>query len=89
MNENSHIVLCGQIAVYNTDLPYPPPLSDEIQDILQERNITRDRFLILNYVDQFPNSIAQLHLWYKTGKIKVRKLYFESLMYRKRFWDMC
>ncbi len=71
MNKNSHVVLCGQIAVYNTDLPYPPPIPEETQNILEERNITRKRFLILNYVDQFLNSIAQLHLWYKTGEIKV------------------
>ena len=71
MNSNSHIILCGQISVYNKDVPYPPPLPQETTDILAERNVTRDRFLILNYVEEFPSAMTQLHLWYKTGAIKV------------------
>ena len=49
MNRNARVVLCGQIAVYNEDLPYPPPVSDEISSILAHHEITRNRFLVLNY----------------------------------------
>ncbi|XP_077868028.1 prostaglandin reductase 2-like [Saccoglossus kowalevskii] len=73
MNSNSHIILCGTIATYNTDLPYPPPLSDDIQDIVEDQNITRDRFLVINYISRFPKSIKQLAQWYKQGKLKVRE----------------
>ena len=41
MNENSHVVLCGQISQYNKDVPYPPPLAKDIEEILTSRNITR------------------------------------------------
>ena len=41
MNQNSHIILCGQISQYNKDVPYPPPLPPAIEAIQKERNITR------------------------------------------------
>lgn len=41
MNQNSHIILCGQISQYNRDVPYPPPLPPDIEKIQKERNITR------------------------------------------------
>ena len=41
MNKDSHIILCGQIADYNSDAPYPPPLKPEIQRIAEANNITR------------------------------------------------
>lgn len=41
MNEGGRIVLCGQIAVYNTDLPNPPPLPEKTAQIILERMIKR------------------------------------------------
>ncbi|XP_033114037.1 prostaglandin reductase 2-like [Anneissia japonica] len=73
MNDNGHVVLCGQIAMYNTDQEYPPPLADDIQDLVCSRDITRDRFLVLNYVERFQASILQLHKWHKMGKLKCRE----------------
>lgn len=70
MNQDSHIILCGQISMYDTDVPYPPPLPDDVEQVLEEKNITRDRFLVLNYVDEFPDAIAQLAKWHKEGQIK-------------------
>uniref|UniRef100_A0A2K5F190 15-oxoprostaglandin 13-reductase n=1 Tax=Aotus nancymaae TaxID=37293 RepID=A0A2K5F190_AOTNA len=58
MNENSHIILCGQISQYNKDVPYPPPLSTAIEAIQKERNITRSKiFLGLTFQDLLQNSI--------------------------------
>lgn len=41
MNNGGRIVLCGQISVYNTDLPYPPPIPPETAQIIRTRNIQR------------------------------------------------
>ncbi|NP_001072802.1 prostaglandin reductase 2 [Xenopus tropicalis] len=73
MNQNSHIILCGQISQYNKDVSYPPPLHAETAAILKQRNITRERFLVLTYADQHNSAIVQLSQWIKTGKLKVKE----------------
>jgi len=73
MNQNSHIVLCGQISVYNKDVPYPPPVPEDVQSILRDRYITRDRFLVLNYMEKFPDGKKQLEAWVREGKLKHRE----------------
>ncbi|KAM7109813.1 PTGR2 reductase, partial [Ciconia maguari] len=79
MNQNSHIILCGQISQYNKDVPYPPPLPPDIEKIQKERNITRERFLVLNYMDKQEASILQLCQWIQEGKLKVRETVVEGL----------
>lgn len=73
MNPNSHIILCGQISQYNKDVPYPPPLPPAVEAIQKERNITRERFMVLNYKDRFEPGILQLSQWFKEGKLKVKE----------------
>ncbi|KAK3736389.1 hypothetical protein QZH41_017903 [Actinostola sp. cb2023] len=73
MNKDSHIVLCGQISQYNKDVPYPTPLTPEVQEIATKQNITRDRFLILNYKDKLPAALQQLVQWTQEGKLKSRE----------------
>ena len=86
---NSHIILCGQISVYNKDVPYPPPLPAETERILKERNITRDRFLVLNYIDQLPEAVGKLCALYKKGDIKVYELHVGVKRANKKvcFWS--
>ncbi|XP_069117830.1 prostaglandin reductase 2-like isoform X2 [Argopecten irradians] len=79
MNTNSHVILCGQIAVYNKDVPYPPPIPDDIQRMITDKNITRDRYLVLNYQDKFESGMKQLVEWTVQGKIKVRETIEEGL----------
>ncbi|XP_060553053.1 prostaglandin reductase 2-like [Ruditapes philippinarum] len=79
MNEGSHVILCGQIAVYNKDVPYPPPISQQMQDIISDRNITRERFLVLHFQDQFGDGIKILQEWYINGKLKVPEYIHEGL----------
>lgn len=45
MKKDSNIGLCGQVAVYNEDIEYPPSLPKEIQQFTRDHNITRQRFV--------------------------------------------
>lgn len=73
MNNGSHIILCGQISQYNKDVPYPPPLSEETQKNLQSKNITRERFTVLNYMSKADAALCELSQWIKSGRIKVQR----------------
>lgn len=71
MNNDSHVILCGQISQYNKDVPYPPPLSEEIQDNLRRKNITRERFTVLNYMNKADAALCELSQQVKSGQIHV------------------
>ncbi|CAL8273396.1 unnamed protein product [Merluccius merluccius] len=79
MNTGGHIVLCGQISQYNKDVPYPPPLGDGTQEVLRSRNITRDRFTVLNYMDKMEGALLQLSMWVKSGRVKVRETVVDGI----------
>ncbi|XP_017516000.2 prostaglandin reductase 2 isoform X3 [Manis javanica] len=79
MNQNSHIILCGQISQYNKDVPYPPPLPPAVEAIRKERNITRERYLVINYKDKFESGILQLSQWFKEGKLKIKETMINGL----------
>lgn len=79
MNPKGRIILCGQISQYNKDVPYPPPLPKGIEDMLREKEIKRDRFLILNYPEKHNEGLQQLGTWIKTGQLKVRETIEEGL----------
>ena len=40
---------------------------------VEEKSIQRDRFLVLNYSDQFSSSLEQLSQWVQEGKLKTRE----------------
>ncbi|KAK6044777.1 oxidoreductase, zinc-binding dehydrogenase family protein [Cooperia oncophora] len=71
MNHGGRIVLCGQISVYNTDLPYPPPIPTQIAELIRSKNIQRERFLVLSYKDEMDAAVAQLSHWLQENKLKV------------------
>ncbi|XP_076013794.1 prostaglandin reductase 2 isoform X2 [Genypterus blacodes] len=71
MNDGGHVILCGQISQYNKDVPYPPPLSEETKENLRRMNITRERFMVLNFMDKMEASLLQLGQWVNSGQIKV------------------
>ena len=79
MNKDSHVVLCGQISVYNQDVPYPPPLPQEVENIVKDKNITRDRYMVLNYMEKFPDGKKQLEAWVREGRLKNRETFVEGL----------
>ncbi|XP_042357154.1 prostaglandin reductase 2-like [Plectropomus leopardus] len=71
MNKDSNVILCGQMSQYNKDVPYPPPLSEETQETLKKKNITRERFTVLNYMDKVDTTLYELSQGVKSGQIKV------------------
>lgn len=73
MNHSGHVILCGQISQYNEDVPYPRPLSEEIREVLRRKNITRERFIVLSYMDKLDAALGELSQWVKSGQIKVRR----------------
>ncbi|KAM7286006.1 prostaglandin reductase 2 [Ixodes scapularis] len=73
MTPDSNVVLCGQISVYNKDVPYPPPVGPGVQKVMDQRRIKRERFLVLRHEDKFQQSLAQLSEWLKSGKLTVRQ----------------
>ncbi|CAD6195613.1 unnamed protein product [Caenorhabditis auriculariae] len=79
MNENGRVVLCGQIAVYNTDLPYPPPIPHETAEMIQRRNIIRERFLVLTYKNEMDEAVEQLSRWLQENKIKIKETIYDGL----------
>ncbi|XP_041353603.1 prostaglandin reductase 2-like [Gigantopelta aegis] len=79
MTESSHVILCGQISVYNKDVPYPPPLPQEVETIMKERHITRDRFLVLDYSEKFESALQILGTYLQEGKLKVKETISEGI----------
>ena len=79
MVPESAVVLCGQISSYNTDSPYPPPLRPEVQRLVAERRISRERYLVLEYQDRFAEGVRRLANWLAAGDIKVRRCLSELL----------
>jgi len=79
MNSKSRLILCGQISQYNKDVPYPPPIPKDIEDLLAEKRIERDRFLLLDYMEQFDKGLQQLATWIVQGQLKVHETVEEGL----------
>ncbi|CAG0888569.1 unnamed protein product [Cyprideis torosa] len=70
MNEGGDVILCGAISTYNTDVGYPPPISEELQQIIRQKSINRNRFLVLDYTTEFPEALRTLEAWFRDGKLK-------------------
>lgn len=70
INFNARIVLCGQIALYNsTEIPMGP----RIQPMLLTRSVLMQGFIIGNYQSEFSKGSKQLAAWVKEGKVKYKE----------------
>ncbi len=75
INFHARIVLCGQIALYNsTDVPTGPRL----QPMLLTRSALMQGFIIGNFKDHFREGIEQLSQWVKEGKLKYQETIIEG-----------
>ncbi|KAM4690520.1 prostaglandin reductase 2 [Rhinophrynus dorsalis] len=79
MNQNSHIVLCGQLSQYNNNVLYPLPPSPESAAFLKERNISRVCFSLMTYEHLYESYIAQIIRWLNTGKLKVKETFVHGI----------
>ena len=70
INFNARIVLCGQIALYNsTEIPMGPRL----QPMLLTRSVLMQGFINSNYQSQFSEGTKQLAMWVQQGKLKYKE----------------
>lgn len=69
LNRYARVAVCGWISTYNeSELP---PLANLWQ--LVARSVTIRGFVILDYLDRFPEGIAQLAEWVMAGKLQFRE----------------
>ena len=70
INFNARIVLCGQIALYNsTEIPMGPRL----QPMLLTRSVLMQGFINSNYQSQFSEGSKDLAMWVQQGKLKYKE----------------
>lgn len=66
----ARIVLCGQVSMYDSDEPYPPPLPPAVAQYASERGITRERYLVLRHQQHFPAALAALTRLLAAGQLQ-------------------
>lgn len=75
LNRFARVAVCGWISSYNTaNAPGPTNLWQ-----LVAQSVTIQGFVILDYLDRFPEGIAQLVEWVMAGKIKFREELVDGL----------
>lgn len=70
INFNARIVLCGQIALYNS---IETPIGPRLQPMLLTRSVLMHGFIVSNYQNQFSEGFNNLSRWLKDGKIKYKE----------------
>jgi len=75
INFHARIVLCGQIALYNsTEVPTGPRL----QPMLLTRSALMQGFIVSNFKDHFSEGMEQLSQWVKEKKLKYEETIIEG-----------
>lgn len=76
INLKARILICGQIAIANRERPEMGPRNLLYLLINRAR---MEGFLVHDYADRFPEGLAQLAEWVKSGKIKYRETIVDGL----------
>ena len=66
INQSARIAICGAISGYNNETPAPGP-SNYTSLIIQRARM--EGFIVLDYMDRFPQAIGELMQWVQEGKI--------------------
>lgn len=69
MNLHGRIPTCGLISQYNSTEPVPGPYN---YDLILMHRLKIQGFIILDYMDRYPEATADLVKWMDEGKLKVR-----------------
>jgi len=76
LNKDARIVFCGAISSYNSTEPVPGPYN--FWQILA-RSATIEGYLVSDYLDQFPQGIAQIREWVGEGRLQFREQVIDGL----------
>ena len=74
--KDARIVFCGAISTYNSTEPVPGPFN--FWQILA-RSATVEGYLVSDYLDQFPQGIAQMRQWVSEGRIVFKEQVIDGL----------
>ena len=66
INQNARVAICGAISGYNNESPAPGP-SNYTALLIQRARM--EGFIVLDYMDRFPEAIGELMQWVQEGKI--------------------
>ena len=75
MNKHGRVAVCGWISTYNA--AELPPLKNLWQ--LVAESVTMQGFVVLDYLERFPEGIAQLAEWVMTGQLQFREEIVDGL----------
>ncbi|MCO6056886.1 NADP-dependent oxidoreductase [Pseudomonas sp. MOB-449] len=76
LNKDARIVFCGAISSYNQSGPVPGPFN--FWQILA-RSATLEGYLVSDYLERFPEGIAQMREWVRDGRIRFREQIIDGL----------
>ena len=77
MVNNGRIVLCGGISSGYQVKELPPGPKNYMQLVI--RRCQMEGFIVLDYVDRYPEARAQLMQWVDEGKILVKEYVLEGI----------
>lgn len=75
MNKHGRVAVCGWISTYNA--AELPPLGNLWQLVAQ--SVTMQGFVVLDYLERFPEGIAQLAEWVRSGQLHFREEIVDGL----------
>jgi NADPH-dependent curcumin reductase CurA len=68
LNKHARVAVCGWISSYNAEVPHFKNLWQLVAE-----SITIQGFVVLDYVEQFPQGIGQLVQWVMEGKLQFKE----------------
>jgi len=77
MNANGRVPICGQISQYNN--AEMAQLPGDLQAKLQEKQVERGWFMVMNYQAQFSEAWAEMLQWVEQNKLTCNETFYDGL----------